>query len=800
MMKTDITHAYPDQHFWDAYTKLWDNSAHRSVFQAPHFIRFLAKKFEQSLAVYQYCKEGQLMGVAFFRNDNGTHKLLSEIKADYNFVTLHKHCTEEETRDFFRIFFQEVKKQNWTLILNYQPSWASYLKVLEQEGKASGLFLAVSKHSVCPHVEAETPKGVLDWFNGLKNFRYYVNRLKKQQSAVFEVFTGDEELDQWADEFCDCHVKRWNSTATPSRYHQTEMQELSREVFRAWAKDNLLTRFSIRIGEERVAFNIALRQGDALVGHAQAYDPDFAKYSPGKALMYFIGEWMSQNGMVKIDFGKGGEAYKAGMTNGEMELYKIFVSKYSNLSFVFKSKLEQAIRSSPGFIAIYRGKIKPKIQETKIRVKAEASRLLGSAAAAKHYMGNPPPLKDSVLYALPDQHFWEAYENLWKNSLHQPAFQSPRFLQFLAKKFEKNLVIFQCWRGEQLVGAAFFRKENGVYKFLSDVMADHNFFVLHKQCTREEVEAFFEKFHRQVEQEKWALILKNQPMWAAYTDVFLQSGKSGKLFQVISKHSVCPVFEEKTPEALFERLNNKQGLRYSAGRLEKQLGAVFEIFTGDEDLDDWVKGFCQLHIKRWKDTGSPSKYENEEMQAFLLHCLKAWIADGVSVRFSVKTGQERIGYVIGLVQENSLIYHSIAHDANYHKYSPGKALIHVIGQWMQQRQLNVLDFGEGDEEYKYSFTNKELRLDRVFISNNLNLPFIVRAILESKLRENARLRKLYRGKIKPKLLEIIARVKTEAVRLFGKIAPARQKRGVGLFTLAHEEFELAEYLCLICVF
>ena len=383
-MKTNIIHSYPDQQFWDAYTELWANSAQRSVFQAPHFIRYLAKRYEQTLAVYQFCKGGKLVGAAFFRNDDGTHKLLSEVKSDYNFIAIHKDCTEGDVKDFFGTLFKKIKKQNWSLIINYQPSWASYLRTLEAEGKASGLFLAVSKHSICPHVEAETPKGISEWFNGLKNFRYYVNRLKKQQNAVFEVFTGEEELDKWADQFCDCHVKRWEGTPTPSQYNRTELQEFSREVFRTWAKDDLLTRFSIKIGDERIAFNIALRQGNALVGHAQAYNPEYAKFSPGKALMYFIGEWMSANGMVKIDFGKGGEAYKAGMTNGEQELYKIFISNYTNLPFVLKSKLETTIRANPNFIAVYRGKIKPKLQETKVRVKAEASKLFGNTTTAKH--------------------------------------------------------------------------------------------------------------------------------------------------------------------------------------------------------------------------------------------------------------------------------------------------------------------------------------------------------------------------------------------------------------------------------
>ncbi len=374
-MKTGIVTSYPGQEFWNTYTELWEQSAQRSVFQAPHFIRFLAKKFEHSLAIFQYVTNERLYGVAFFQHEDGTYKLLSEIKSDYNFLTLHRDCTEADQEEFFRQLFEQSKKGSWKIVLNYQPSWADYMPVMERQARSAGLFVAVSRHSVCPVLETESPQGILDWFNSLKNYRYYVNRLKKQQNAVFEVFTDDSDLDRWAGEFCACHVKRWLNTPTPSQYDLPTKQELTREVFHAWAKDGLLTRFSIRIGEERIAFNIALRQGKALVGHAQAYDPDFAKFSPGKAVMYFIGEWMSANGFSKIDFGKGGEAYKFGMTNGELELHKIFISNYTNVPFVLRSKMEKTVRSNSGIIAVYRGKIKPGIQKARIRVLSEMSKL-----------------------------------------------------------------------------------------------------------------------------------------------------------------------------------------------------------------------------------------------------------------------------------------------------------------------------------------------------------------------------------------------------------------------------------------
>lgn len=354
----------------------------------------------------------------------------------------------------------------------------------------------------------------------------------------------------------------------------------------------------------------------------------------------------------------------------------------------------------------------------------------------------------TVLYTKPSKEFWNEYQNLWNNSQHRPAFQSPGYLNVLANKFEGALTTFVCRSDERMTGAAFFRKNKWVYRFLSDGMADHNFFILDKDCTPEDIKVFFEKFYQRIKLENWTLILKNHPVWAAYGDAFWNSGESNNLFRAFSRHAVCPALAAETPQALYQKLEEKKELRYYVRRLKSQLDAVFETFTNDEDLESWVEGFCALHVQRWKGTGSPSKYENPEMQHLLFNSLKAWISDNVVVRFSIKTGYERISYVIGLVQQNTLIYHSIAFDAGFSKYSPGKTLLYIIGQWMEEHQLNVLDFGEGAEKYKYDFANEELQLEKVYISNKLNLPFIFRAKLERNLHENTWLRQLYREKIK----------------------------------------------------
>jgi hypothetical protein len=371
-MRGNITYAYPDSDFWSAYDRLWENSIQKPVFQTPRFIQYLAQKFRQSLAVYQYYDDDKLVGAAFFRKDGNIYKLLSEIKADYNFFVIDKNCREDETKGFFRTFFEEVKKQKWTMILSYQPSWAPYMPSFKQAGKQEHVYLNVSRHSIAPVLQTDTPEEMMERFKKSKELKYSMNRLIKQQGAVFEVFTDDTDIDNWSDQFCRCHVKRWSNTPTPSRYDNAEMQELNRECMRAWAKDHYLVRFSVRIGDERIAFNAVLIQEDTIIGHAQSFDPDYHKFSPGKALMYAIGEWMLEHRFRKLDFGKGGEAYKANMTNLEPELHKIFISNYSNLPFVLKTRLETTLRSNSGLIRLYRQKIKPRLQGARIMLGRKA--------------------------------------------------------------------------------------------------------------------------------------------------------------------------------------------------------------------------------------------------------------------------------------------------------------------------------------------------------------------------------------------------------------------------------------------
>lgn len=359
----------------------------------------------------------------------------------------------------------------------------------------------------------------------------------------------------------------------------------------------------------------------------------------------------------------------------------------------------------------------------------------------------------SISYSCPDQKFWSEYTELWANSIYRPVFKSPHYVQFLAKKYEGSVAIYRFYREGKLKGASFFVRDGSEYRMMTDIKADHNFFVLHKDLTQEDIVNFIRGLLAEIKKEHWALSMHVQPAWASYMGTFEKMASTSGLFFDIAQHSVCPILEEATAKDLYDKLNSSRELRYRVSRIKSQLNGEFEILTGDEDLDNWVRKFCRLHQKRWEDSGTPSRYADEQSQQFLKNCLQAWADDKTLVRFSVKVGGERIAFVICLLQQNRIIHHSTAYDDEYYKYSPGKALILTIGQWMLDHGLNILDFGEGAESYKYAYTNKELTLNQISISSYANLPFIlkvkIRKTLRQKIVKNPGLKKFYNEKIRP---------------------------------------------------
>jgi hypothetical protein len=353
-----------------------------------------------------------------------------------------------------------------------------------------------------------------------------------------------------------------------------------------------------------------------------------------------------------------------------------------------------------------------------------------------------------VRYGLPEPKFWEEYAQLWRESQYQPAFQAPNYLRFLAESMPEKVAVFSFVSQGQLKGAVFFRYQQGAYRFLSGVKADHNFLVLHEGCSAAEQDAFFERLMQEAAREKWTMILDKQPLWARYMSSFQRAGQQSGLFWEAFPKGICPMVVEERDSSLIDHFN-KRRIRYQLNRLQKQHGAVCEVFRDDEGMDEWAEQFCAAYTKRWKNTPSMKKLETPEEKDFLKACLRAWAKDGILARLSIRIGAERVSFIVGLLQQQALVGHTQAFDPTFQKYSPANSLHLFTAHWMSEQGLSVFDFGHGDHEYKYKYCNQKRLLGQISIAPKGSVFFAWRVKAEKSLRGNTTIMHFYHRYIKP---------------------------------------------------
>jgi Acetyltransferase (GNAT) domain len=331
----------------------------------------------------------------------------------------------------------------------------------------------------------------------------------------------------------------------------------------------------------------------------------------------------------------------------------------------------------------------------------------------------------------------KGYATLWHNTIVKTPFLSPTTVvtlsdQHLSRGY--SIVHFSCTKNDQLVLTAWFKCKNHRLEILSTGFADHNFIIQHSSLTSEEGEGLFRELIIQLTGKGYQLVWRNFPRFS-FLGPYLQSINYDGIVTI--PYSFCPIHRQNDGQAVLNAISNKKLIYYKRRLIKK--GAEFECIEDDFELRLWVEEFTNNHIVRWNGSKTPSKYLNQKVIVQLEARFQAWIEDGVLKRFSIRHEGKRIAFCVGLQQEKQLIYHAIAYDRDYFTFSPGKALILFIAEHMNDENLNTLDFGEGNEAYKHSFTNNYLELDLVYISASKDFVFLLKAKVNKFIRTRQKL-------------------------------------------------------------
>ena len=227
------------------------------------------------------------------------------------------------------------------------PTREAVLAGLRQSGWPARAFAATS----CPVLSVEPGPGAARSFvaaiNSHKRLRNYENRFKRLAGYRFEAIDHGDGLDEWADEFCNIHEWRWNTTDTPSEFRRQDARARLVRQMSAWHRDGVLYRFAMR-GEGRpIALAIALVGGGRVVYHRPVAAPAWAELRPGHVLLRLMGLWMGERGLHVLDFGMGNEDYKSRYANQDEKLWRIYAGPRHLSLGLARGILEQQIRNAP---------------------------------------------------------------------------------------------------------------------------------------------------------------------------------------------------------------------------------------------------------------------------------------------------------------------------------------------------------------------------------------------------------------------------------------------------------------------
>lgn len=206
----------------------------------------------------------------------------------------------------------------------YSPDWALLLaaagaKRLEFNGLigAEGLDLApIVKHRQI----ADVKDGFEAWFASQKSRspKYFKNLGRCTRNVAKDL---PDLTFEWVD--VSPALLDWVLNLKVDQYKRSGMHD----VFSCgWTRDLLLALADhksgsaclkagvYRRGEELVAAEICLLEGEDVHFWFPAYNPTYSRYSPGLLLTFDIIRHTANLGMKVYDFGSGGEAYKSPMT------------------------------------------------------------------------------------------------------------------------------------------------------------------------------------------------------------------------------------------------------------------------------------------------------------------------------------------------------------------------------------------------------------------------------------------------------------------------------------------------------
>ena len=147
-------------------------------------------------------------------------------------------------------------------------------------------------------------------------------RLEELGAVTIEVARTPDALEPALEDAFDLHAARWRDRPEGSGFATPVGRAFQRDALRAIAPLGVPQIVLVRLDGRPIACNYSLRLGDRLYFHELAFDPEFARYSPGHLCTMETLAEAARTGARRVEFLGGAERYKLDIADRLEPLYQ----------------------------------------------------------------------------------------------------------------------------------------------------------------------------------------------------------------------------------------------------------------------------------------------------------------------------------------------------------------------------------------------------------------------------------------------------------------------------------------------
>lgn len=197
------------------------------------------------------------------------------------------------------------------------PGGSPTAAALDRTCRAHGLRVLRDDDEICPTLVRDMPDRNHATLAKKYRVRRASNALRRMGALEVQDLTDRETARAHLDAFFDLHIRRWESTSTPSMF----LDPANRRFYEGLTERMLPTGhllFSMATLDQRpIAFHFGFDFGGRVLWYKPAFEPELARHSPGTVIIEHLLNHVRRHKRQELDFTIGAEPFKQRYANAE---------------------------------------------------------------------------------------------------------------------------------------------------------------------------------------------------------------------------------------------------------------------------------------------------------------------------------------------------------------------------------------------------------------------------------------------------------------------------------------------------